>query len=389
MRRFSGPHADELWAACQPAAGAQGTAAQAEAVYRALAQALAAGQASFQHLAGETLLLRDVRRDLPAVLEARARVLAELGQGALAPLPGFIEQAPIDARQALALNAWAVVPRRAEGWAVQDLHAGPGCGCDGCAKAGGRLVRLGGQASLRTTNLYGAGPDAYTQTREAFAQAARLLEQAGMGFKDVVRTWIHLRDIDRDYDALNRGRKEFFTQQGVTLRPASTGVAGGPFPAGHDVSVSLLALKGGRPLDVTRMTTPTLNEAWSYGADFSRGLRLAEPNKVMLYVSGTASIDEGGRTIHVGDFAAQAERMLHNVRTLLGNQGASFGDLVQGITYVKHASDAPVLAALYRQHGFDQFPCPMVEAGLCRPALLCEVEVAAVLPLPPAGASRP
>jgi enamine deaminase RidA (YjgF/YER057c/UK114 family) len=134
------------------------------------------------------------------------------------------------------------------------------------------------------------------------------------------------------------------------------------------------------------MSAPSLNEAWSYGADFSRGLRLTEVNKVMLHVSGTASIDEAGRTAHVGDFAAQAERMLHNVRLLLGKQGASFGDLVQGVSYLKHASDAPALRALYRQHGFDHFPCPTVEAGLCRPALLCEVEVAAVLPLPAVGA---
>jgi 2-iminobutanoate/2-iminopropanoate deaminase len=386
VRAFSGPQADELSVACGPTGEAQGAAAQAEAVYRSLATVLAAHGASYHHLTGETLFLRDVGTELPQVLEARARVLAELGQGELAPRLSFIGQAPVDPHQRLALSAWAVVPRRADAWSVRDLRATPSCPCEGCARSGARLVLLGDQRTLRTTNLHGAGGDAYSQAREMFLEAERLLQQAGMGFQDVVRTWIHLRDIDRDYDALNRARKEFFAQRGVALRPASTGVQGAPFPAAHDVSLSLVAMQSGRGLNVTRMSTPSLNEAWSYGADFSRGLRLTEANKVMLYVSGTASIDEAGRTAHVGDFAAQAERMLHNVRSLLAAQGASFGDLVQGVSYLKHASDAPALEALYRQHGFDHFPCPTVEAGLCRSALLCEVEVAAVLPLGAVGA---
>ncbi len=69
------------------------------------------------------------------------------------------------------------------------------------------------------------------------------------------------------------------------------------------------------------MSTPTLNEAWSYGADFSRGLRLAEANKVMLYVSGTASIDEAGRSVHLGNFEAQVDRMLDNIERCLPSRG--------------------------------------------------------------------
>src|SRR5678815_2378558 len=76
----------------------------------------------------------------------------------------------------------------------------------------------------------------------------------------------------------------------------------------------------------------------SYGADFSRGLRLADGNAVTLFVSGTASIDEQGRTVHVGDMTAQAERMLHNIAMLLAQQNATFADLVSGITYLKHAA---------------------------------------------------
>jgi enamine deaminase RidA (YjgF/YER057c/UK114 family) len=264
---------------------------------------------------------------------------------------------------------------------VRDVAAAPSCPCAGCVRSAARLVRLGDQTSLHTTNIHGTGGDAFAQALDMFDAAERLLARCGMGFRDVIRTWIYLRDIDRDYDALNRARREFFQRHGVGLRPASTGVQGAPWPDAHDFSLRLHAVRSARPLAIARMSTPTLNEAWSYGADFSRGLRVAEANKVTLYISGTASIDEAGRSVHLGDVAAQGERMLHNIATLLARQGATFADLVSGVVYLKRPEDAPLLRALCRQHGFDGFPFTLVDAPLCRPELLCEAEAVATLPL--------
>jgi enamine deaminase RidA (YjgF/YER057c/UK114 family) len=131
------------------------------------------------------------------------------------------------------------------------------------------------------------------------------------------------------------------------------------------------------------MSARTLGEAWLYGSDFSRGLRVVEANKIALYVSGTASVDEAGHTIHVGDLAGQAGRMLTNISVLLEAQGASFRDIVSAVTYLKRRSDAPVLRAIFRDQGFDGFPSVLVEAAICRPDLLCETEAMAALPLPP------
>jgi enamine deaminase RidA (YjgF/YER057c/UK114 family) len=207
-----------------------------------------------------------------------------------------------------------------------------------------------------------------------------------MSFGDVLRTWIHVRDIDRDYDALNNARREFFRHCGVERRPASTGTQGIPFPDAHRFSMSLCAVKSPRPLDVTPMSSPLLNEAWSYGADFSRGLRVVEANKVTLYVSGTASVDEAGRTVHIGDFEAQVDRMLRNVASLLEQRDATFEHLVSGVAYLKNPNDAPVLRSMFRARRFDAFPCALVEAPLCRPEMLCEAEVVAILPLATSGA---
>jgi len=386
LRRFAGQEADELVILCRPEGRSPDTAQQAEAAYRALTKLLAAHQSSFRDLTSETLFLRDVKHELPLVLDIRTRVLADLGQSACGPLPAFIQQAPVDQSASFVLSAWAVVPRHRDAWSVRDVRAVPSCACDGCARSGARLVRLGDQVSLHTTNVYGVGGDAFEQASDMFCAAERLLHQCGMGFRDVARAWIYLRDIDRDYNALNIARREFFRHRGIELRPASTGVQGIPFPDVHDFSMSLLAVQSPRALDVTRMSTPTLNEAWSYGADFSRGLRLVEANKVTLYVSGTASIDEAGQTVHVGNFEAQADRMLDNIASLLAQQGAGFENLVSGVTYLKNPGDAPVLRSMYHQRGFDNFPCALVEAALCRPELLFETEAVAMLPLATAGA---
>jgi len=409
LRRFAGPAADELAILCRPEGRSPDTAHQAEAAYQALAALLAAQQASFRDLASETLFLRDVRYDLPLVLDVRTRVLADLGQSAGAPLPAFIQQAPIGQGASVELSALAVVPRHRDAWSVRDVRVTPSCTCEGCARTGARLIflpacgtlrppatqrgalppkgrRPQAQTSLYTTNVYGAGGDASEQALDMFLAAERLLDQCGMEFRDVVRTWIYVRDIDRDYDALNTARRQFFRRCGIELRPASTGVQGVPFPDAHDFSMSLWAVKSPRPLDVTSLSAPTLNEAWSYGADFSRGLRIAEANKVALYVSGTASIDDAGRTVHVGNFEAQADRMLHNIAALLAQQGATFANVVSGVTYLKNPSDVPVLRSVFRERGFDGFPCALLEAPLCRSDLLCEAEAVAMLPRATAGA---
>lgn len=385
LRLIAGPEADELAILCRPE-GPWDPVHQAEAAYRALAEILAGQGASFRDLTCETLFLRDVRHELPGVLGARSRVLSDIGQGACAPLPAFIGQAPVEAGSSFELSASAVVPRHRDTWSVRDVRAAPSCGCEGCARSGARLVRLGEQVSLHTANVYGAGCDPFEQAWNMFCAAERLLGQCGMGFRDVVRTWIHLRDIDRDYEALNKARREFFLHRGIDRRPASTGVQGTPLPDAHDFSMTLHAVQSQKPLDATPMSAESLNEAWSYGADFSRGLRVAEANKLTLHVSGTASIGEAGQTAHLGDFEAQADRMLHNISSLLAPQGATFENLVSGITYLRDPSDAPVLRSLFHRRGFDGFPCTMVVAPLCRPELLCETEVVGVLPLPTAGA---
>ena len=64
-------------------------------------------------------------------------------------------------------------------------------------------------------------------------------------------------------------------------------------------------------------------------------MKLVLEDRVVAYVSGTASIDTEGRVVHVGDIKGQVDRMLSNVEQLLEVQKVTTDDMVTAITYLK------------------------------------------------------
>lgn len=379
LRRVAGPVARELFLLCEPPSEVAEPGGQAEAIYRAILGVLAGAGGSFESVTCETLFLRSLHTDLESIRAGRHRALAT-GKGAShRPATSVIEQPPLDVRARLVVSLQAVLPNGPP-LRFDCVEIRSACGCAECAVSHGLRVHVGDEVRLYASGLGGAGGDAHQQTLALFGAAEDLLQQAGMEFRDVVRTWIHLREIDRDYPALNRARRAFFGARGIDPAPASTGIGGGPASAAHDLCLGLYAVRAAAPPMRSVMTTPTLNEAPQYGADFARGMRVEEANKVALHVSGTASIDEAGRTAHPGDFEGQVDRMLLNVAALLERQGAGFDDVVSAVTYLKHPADAERLRTKLHRAGFEGFPHALVVAPICRPELLCETEALAVLP---------
>jgi len=379
LRRVEGPAARELYFHCQPPAETAGARRQAEAIYRAILGVLEAEGGSFGSVVTETVFLRNLRASVESVREARHRVLAAHAGPAHAPATTEIEQPPLNELACLEVSVQAVLPNESPA-RFDPIEARAACGCVECDRAHGLRIRVGEEVRFHAAGLCGPGENAYEQTLGMFALAEELLQKAGMEFRDVVRTWIHMRHIDRDYGDLNRARRKFFEARGIDPVPASTGIGGGPVSEAHDLCLAVYAVKAGRATVRTVMTSPTLNEAVEYGADFVRGMKVVETNKVALYVSGTASIDEHGRTAHPGDFEAQADRMFVNIAALLERQGADFGDVVSAITYLKHSADADRLRETLHAAGFEGFPHALVAAPICRSDLLCETEVLAVVP---------
>lgn len=371
-RRIEGPEADELFIQCRPNPGEKDNIAQQTAtIYRALDSLLREEHGSLALVVAETVFFRDIARDLEVFQRARQQFFNPGAGGPVpAPASSYIQQPPLDAEVDLALSAVAVLPRR--GWIAGDSASMP---------APARSFSLGGKKYLFAGNILGSPGDAFAQTMGMFTRAEEVLGAEGMSMQDVVRTWIYLREMERDYGEFNRARREFFRQRNVTLLPASTGIYGSPHQEDADLMLSFCAIKGVGRIQASAMVTPTLNEACTYGSDFSRGLRVEEANKIALYISGTASVDEEGRTAHPGDFASQAERMLWNVETLLAAQKASFRDIVSAVTYLKNAGDAESFHRILHDRGLSGMPNQVVHAAVCRPDLLCEIEAIAALPL--------
>ena len=127
-----------------------------------------------------------------------------------------------------------------------------------------------------------------------------------------------------------------------------------------------------------------LNEAPVYGSAFSRGLRIDLNGLVILLISGTASIDEAGNTVHVGDFRAQCRRTYHNITMLLEAEGATWKDIVRTSCYLRdidrdYEAFNEERTAFYQQQGLDPVPASTgIQAKLCRPDLLVEIEAIAM-----------
>lgn len=127
-----------------------------------------------------------------------------------------------------------------------------------------------------------------------------------------------------------------------------------------------------------------LNEAYAYGSAFSRGMRIDLEGLTILLISGTASIDEAGNTVHVGDLRAQLRRTFDNITGLLASEGATWHDIVRTTCYLRdierdYKAFNEERAAFYKEQGLDPLPASTgIQAILCRPDLLIEIEAIAM-----------
>ena len=130
-----------------------------------------------------------------------------------------------------------------------------------------------------------------------------------------------------------------------------------------------------------------LCEAYDYDkkVSFSRGMRVELDNCIMLFISGTASVDENGESIHPGDVRAQMQRTLYNIAGLLACEGADWHDVVRTTCYLADFRDYDafneIRNAFFNEQKLDPLPASTcIEARICRPELLVEIEATAIIP---------
>jgi len=132
-----------------------------------------------------------------------------------------------------------------------------------------------------------------------------------------------------------------------------------------------------------------LNEAYDYKSSFVRGMRIDLNGLAILLVSGTASIDEQGRSVHIGDFRAQLRRTYHNISGLLESEGATWHDIVRTTCYLRdierdYQAFNEERTKFFQEMGLNPVPASTgIQAILCRPELLIEIEAIAMFRTPP------
>ena len=260
--------------------------------------------------------------------------------------------------------------------------------------------------SLRLTEEEAAGKSSYEQSRLLFDKYLGIIRPLGLDLKThCIRTWIYVRDIDSNYAGLVKARNDVFTEEGLshdTHYIASTGIGGANEVRSAVVAIDFLTAPSIVEEDKTYLKALShLSPTHDYGVAFERGVRV----KDHIFISGTASIDHKGRILHEGDVLAQADRLLENIEALLAEGGLTglssaagkgqvrvpqgepgtciarpYDALAPGqvsvpyfIIYLRDIADYAKVDA-YMQARFPDTPRIILEARVCRPGWLIEME---------------
>ena len=217
------------------------------------------------------------------------------------------------------------------------------------------------------------------QTAQALENLQIILAPAGFNLADVVRTWFFLDQILTWYDDFNRTRTKIYSE--IKFRtgslPASTGV-GASNPAGAALALAAWAF---RPLAkdayAEEVASPLQCPAPAYGSSFSRALETSTNTGRRLFISGTASIAPGGKTMWVGDVRKQIELTMDVVEGMLSSRGFDFKDLACATAYFRHATEARVFAEWLATNRLSHLPVVFAQCDVCRDDLLFELEAEA------------
>jgi enamine deaminase RidA (YjgF/YER057c/UK114 family) len=221
------------------------------------------------------------------------------------------------------------------------------------------------------------------QTGQTLAELQAVLARGGFDLADTVRTWFFLENILAWYDDFNRARTKIYS--GVKFctgsLPASTGV-GARNPAGTAITMSAWAF---RPLTAAahaaEVASPLQCPAPAYGSSFSRALEISGAASRRLFISGTASIAPGGKTLWDGDTRKQVELTMDVVEAILRSRGLGLADLTRATAYFRHSADARIFTEWLAANQLMQMPVVSTQCDVCRDDLLFELEAEAEKPI--------
>ena len=259
------------------------------------------------------------------------------------------------------------------------------CGTDVLANAdnlGSTVVSHNGYRQIWTMGMISHAGSSYQQTQDLLDVYERTLETHGANIADnCIRTWFFVRDVDTQYKGLVVARRENFEANGLTQDThyiSSTGIGGNPSDPRALIQFGSYAMTGfshGQQQYLYALSH--LNRTIEYGVTFERGTLFRFGDRDHAYISGTASIDNMGQVMHVGNIVLQTRRMWENVGELLKEGGMGFDDVMQIIVSLRDIADYRTVKHMFAER-FPNIPCILTLAPVCRPTWLIEMECVAV-----------
>lgn len=240
----------------------------------------------------------------------------------------------------------------------------------------------GAFAHIWTASEVSAEEGEYRQAYDLLDSYAERLKKRGCNLElNCIRTWFFIHNIDEYYAGMVRGRNDLFDRHKLIRGNhfiASTGICGRTRDASKHVMMDAYAVRGLKREQIRFLQAPThLNNTQDYGVRFERGTAVDYGDRREVFISGTASIDNKGEVLHLGDVRKQALRAMENIDALLREAACTSRDVAQLIVYLRDFADRRAVEDLLEAK-YGACPRIVVLAPVCRPTWLIEIECIAI-----------
>lgn len=223
----------------------------------------------------------------------------------------------------------------------------------------------------------------YEQTYALLEEENAKAKELGMTIADnCIRTWFYVQNIDVNYLGMVKARKQLFETYGLTNCThyiASTGIEGKSEKPSTSIRLDSYFVKGLKQEQIQYLYALThLNQTYEYGVTFERATAVHYGDRKHIFLSGTASIDNRGKILHVGDIEKQTLRMWENSEALLQEAGATLDNMAHLFVYLRDIADYRVVNEMFEKR-FPNTPKLILLAPVCRPGWLIEMEGIAIV----------
>lgn len=216
------------------------------------------------------------------------------------------------------------------------------------------------------------------QAINTFKKIEKTLTLAGMTISNIVRTWFYNDNITLWYNKFNFARNNFFNNKKTIFGflPASTGIgAKNPSKTAFIASIFAIKAKNKCGIKIRSINSPLQNPPSEYGSYFSRAIEIAWPNHRKILVSGTASINDKGQTIHIEKIEKQIDHTMNVIKSILESRDMDFSNITRSIAYIKNAKHVSIFCNYWRKNINAPLPLAISNNDICRDNLLFEIEV--------------